>query len=209
LFSRFLFIAFAAVCLCLTGCSTAHNPAGKPLAQMTFDHLQLIPINVGALKSHTDDGDFASESFVVSPYDAIESYLRARFAPAGTHGTLEAAIEDASIKHSYEPSKNKAARWMDVAGNDAYDMLVKVRLTHRDETGQVLYTTVLTGRRIARVNEHASIAEREKRQLEALETMFADLDREILRIVLKDMNLGNMPAVPVTPVMQQPVDSGY
>jgi hypothetical protein len=208
LFSRNFLIAFAAVLICLTGCSTSH-PAGKPLAQMTFDHLQQIPINVGALKSHTENGDFASESFVASPYDAIESYLRTRFAPAGSHGTLEATIEDASITHSYEPSKNRAAKWMDVAGNDAYDMVVKVRLTHRDTSGQTLYSSVLTGRRIVRVNEHSSIAEREKRQLEAMETMFADLDREILRIVLKDMNLGNMPAVPVMPVMQQPVTSGY
>jgi hypothetical protein len=190
--------SFLAVLFIVLGCLTAcaSGPAGKPLAQMTFAHLQQIPVNVGALKSHTEKSDFDSESFVVSPYDSIEEYLRTRFAPAGKQGTLEVMIEDASITHSYQGSANKVGKWMDVAGFDVYDMVVKVRLQHLDDSGQALYNTVLTGKRIVRVSEHSSIAEREKRQLEAMEALFADLDREILRIVLNDMKLGGAP-VPV------------
>lgn len=177
------------VVLCLGACSSTPRPEGKPLPLLTFAHLDPVAVDVGALKTQNEE-DPVSESFVVSPYRAIEDYLHSRFTPKGFRGVLHAFIEEASVVHSYEPSQNKLGEFLDVAGQDVYDMTITLRLENLGEDERVAYGTVLTVRRLVRVSEHASIAERERRQLQGLEFLFKDIDSEVLRIVLSDMRLG-------------------
>ena len=202
---RFILLFLVASLAVLGGCETAMHTAGKPLPVMTFDHLQPISIRAGMLKTHDEDDGYISESFVVSPHQALREYLHARFQPNGFDGTLQATIEDASLRHSYESSPSNVNKYLKVGGVDVYDMTVLLKLEHLGKTGKGVvnkgavnknmdgkleYGTILTVRRIVNVSEHASIAERERAQYEAMEGLFKDLDREVLRIVLGDMGLG-------------------
>lgn len=181
--SKTLFICL--VCFVLSACA---GTGGKPLPVMTFSHLEPISISVGAVRSASEEQGIA-EAFVVSPSRALEEYIHARFLPAGFAGLLQATTEEASIAHSYEPSDSRVGQALDVNGWDVYDMVIKVRLEHLDDHGDVLYGTVLTARRVIKVTEHSSVAERERRQFEAVEALFQDLDKQIMRIVLEDMRL--------------------
>ena len=166
------------------------SPEGKPLPSMTFEHVRSIPLRVGMLKTLEAEGVKSSDSFTVSPHAALEQYLHARFVPKGFDGTLQATIEDASVRHTYEPSTDTVKNYLNLDGRDVYDMTILLRLEHHDRDGTLSYGTVITVRRLVKVSEHASIAQRERAQYEGMEELFKDLDRETLRVVLADMGLG-------------------
>lgn len=174
----------------LAGCETSFHADGGPQPKMTFAHLQPIPLNIGMLKTHDTADMISNETFVVSPYQSLRDYLHARFRPGGFNGILNATIENASITHSFESSDQTINKALNVGGLDVYDMTILLKLEHIDSQDKLKYGTVLTVRRIIKVSEHASIAERERRQYRAMEALFADLDREILRVVLAEMKLG-------------------
>lgn len=173
--------------LSLAACSSV--PAGKPLRTLTFAHLQPIPINVGEIKTHNATEEIPGV-FVISPYTAIQDYLHARFAPGGYDGTLEGVIEDAAVVHSYEQSTSGTGRFLNVGGFDVYDMNVNLRLSHLDRSGGMIMSTTINARRVVKVSEHASIAEREKRQFEGMKSLFTDLDNAVQHAVLGEMGLG-------------------
>jgi hypothetical protein len=184
-FSR-IFLPLCLLFVC--GCTSTQGAAGNAMPGLTFSHLKTIPISVGAIKTNESESPF-SESFVASPYQAFDDYIHARFAPSGFAGFLSAKVEAATISHSYQAANSDVGRFFNVAGMDVYDMTLKVRLEHLNMDGQMVRGDVLTARRIVRVSEHTSIADREKAQLDALEAMFSDLDSEVLRVVLADMDL--------------------
>lgn len=156
---------------------------------ITFAHIRPIPISVGALRTNSD-AESITESFIVSPHEVMEKYLQSRFMPKGFSGTLQAVIEEAQVNHSYEGSGSKVGSFLDVGGLDVYDMSIRVRLEYVGADDQLIQGSVLSARRIMKVSEHASIAERERRQFMGIEAMFGDLDEQVKQIVLKDMQLG-------------------
>lgn len=177
-----------ATLLVLSSCYSPHHE-GKPLPLLTFSHLKPIPIAVGSVRTHTE-ASFVTESFVVSPYKALENYLHARFVPAGPYdGQFEGMIQEASLRHSYEPSPANFQKFLNVGGFDVYDMNIRVKLSYLDRNGALIRGSTLSVQRIVKVSEHASIAERERRQFEAMENLFVDLDTAMQKAVLDDMNL--------------------
>lgn len=165
------------------------NPKGQPLPQITFAHLKKIPISVGMLRTLSESQSF-SEAFVVSPHDAMHEYMQSRFVPKGFSGELQSVIEQASVEHTYEPAVSKVAGFFDVGGLDVYNMSIRLRLEYIGEDNQVIHGSVLNAKRIVKVSEHASITERETRQLEGAEGLFRDLDEQVRSIVLDQMKLG-------------------
>lgn len=187
---RFFKPLCVAAILVLGACSSA--PQATALPGLTFAHLQPLALNVSVVDIRDDSKPLKAqdESFVIAPGEALETYIQRRFAAAGPANKLEAIIEEADVTHAYKPSPNSAGKFFEVAGIDEYDVKVRLRLEHDDGAPQPLYSNTLTVHRMIRVSEHASVAEREKRQMEGLEILFQDLDREAQRIVLQDMRLG-------------------
>ncbi len=178
-------LGFAALSV-LAACSTGE---GLPQADITFQHLQPMPVNVRNVETGVQPGNEAN-GFVISPTTASERYLSSRFRAAGGQGTLRARMEEVTVRHVYAPAKGKVAGYLNVGGHDVYDVKVVLRLEHAGESGAVLYGNTLKAQRTMNITEHASIAEREKFQMEGLEKLFADLDRQVVRVVLTDMRLG-------------------
>lgn len=189
MFKRSLVVILCGLSISLSACAIQPNPAGKPLPMITFQHLQKLPISVGMLKT-SSEATGVSEAFIISPHDAMRDYMHARFVPKGFSGELQAVIEQADVQHSYEASGSKVGSFLDVGGLDAYAMSIRMRLEYIGEDGGVIHGSVLNAKRVVKVSEHASIAEREKRQLEGAEGLFVDLDEQIRAIVLDQMRLG-------------------
>lgn len=177
----FIFLASGA-------CSVTPDPAGQPLPMITFAHLQKLPVNVGLVQTKTDVQGY-SDVFIVSPYDALRDYMHARFIPKGNRGELLAVIERADVKHSHETARNSVGSALGIGGLDVYEMSIRLRLDHMGAGGGVLQGSILSATRVVKVSEHASIAERERRQFEGAEGLFQDLDAQIQAIVLDEMNL--------------------
>jgi hypothetical protein len=175
---------FAAVGI-LAACATG---VGLPSPDLTFQHIQPMPVNVGHVDTQVIDGNEA-EGFVISPTTASKRYLSSRFRAAGSQGTLKAVMQEITVRHVYNPSKGGVKDFLDIAGHDVYDVKLVMRLEHISDSGTVLYGNTIKAQRTMNITEHASVAEREQHQLEGLEKMFADLDRQVVKIVTSDMRL--------------------
>jgi hypothetical protein len=183
--ARYGFLSFASLGV-LAACA---NGAGLPQPDITFDHLQPMPVNVAHVETEVLGGSEA-DGFAISPSEAAERYLSSRFNAMGNGGTLRAVMEEATVRHVYSPSKGRMTGYLNVAGHDIYDVKLILRLEHISESGTVLYGNTLKAQRTMNITEHASVAEREQHQLEGIEQLYADLDRQVVRVVLTDMRLG-------------------
>ena len=148
-------------------------------------------MNVATVDTHVERGNEA-EGFVISPTEASRRYLSSRFQAAGGQGTLRAVMQESTVRHVYNASKGKVAGYLNVAGHDVYDVKLVLRLEHISERGTVLYGNTIKAQRTMNITEHASVAEREQHQLEGMEKLFADLDRQVVHIVASDMRLGTV-----------------
>jgi hypothetical protein len=185
-FFRALCVSFVLV---IAACASA--PDGKPMPDLTFEQISPSSINVAAVKVTNEATSPPSDPFVVAPENATAQYLARRFTAAGAQGVLNAVIEEARVRHLIKDSQNSAAKFLNVAKFDEYEIEVRIRFEHLEtEFSNPLYKNTINAKRIVRVTEHASVAEREKRQLEALEILFKEIDGAATRIVLGDMRLG-------------------
>jgi hypothetical protein len=171
--------------LLVAGCAA---PKGEPMPMMTFAHLKPIQINVSQIDV-SSDYQGGNEAFFMMPDEAVQNYLQTRFYAAGQAGVLKAFIEESSVHKSYVPSDSQIGQYLDVGGLDRYEVGVALRLEHRDARDTALYGKIIRLKRIINVPEHASLSEREQHQLEGMEILFQDLDREVRRIVLEEMHL--------------------
>ncbi len=179
------FLTFSALTI-LAACS---GGGGMPQPDITFQHIQSMPVNVATVDTRVERGDEA-EGFVISPTKASERYLSSRFQAAGNQGTLRAVMQEVTVRHVYNPSKGKVSGYLNVAGHDVYDVKLVLRLEHISERGTVLYGNTIKAQRTMNITEHASVAEREQHQLEGMEKLFADLDRQVVHVVASDMRIG-------------------
>lgn len=171
----------------LAGCASAPEATATP--GLTFQHLRPVAVNARNIQTNVNPGPEV-DGFVVSPYNAAENYIQSRFRADGAKDTLRTSFEKVGVTHTHEGAKNKIAGYLDVAGFDVYKVDLFLRLEHVSETGTVLYGNTIHAARVMKITEHASIAEREKHQLEGLEILFKDLDEQVKTVVLEDMRIG-------------------
>lgn len=180
------FIPVFAVLL-LAGCAN-NVGSGQPVAQMTFAHLQPIPINVNAINVQIEEARTGGE-FVTDPVVAAENYFKSRYVPQGAQDQMLITIEEATVRRGQKKASGKMAQFFDVGGQDVYNVNLRLRVEHVDAQSNRLYGKVFKAWREMNITEHASVAERERHELAGLEKMFNDLDREIAHMVVEDMHL--------------------
>lgn len=183
------YLLLASVACILPACVADPGPGGVPPAHMTFAHLQPLSVHVRSVDIVNAAGGTEGD-FVYDPMNATQDYIKSRFAPQGMQETLAVTIEEASVRKAEKPSGNNVARFFNVGGHEIYNVTLRLRFEHKDEGGRVLYGKVLTGRRKMEIDEHASVAKREKHEMEGLGILFRDMDREITHLVMEDMRLG-------------------
>lgn len=173
----------------ISGCASTPSPMGKPVASMTFKHLQPIPLTIHTIDIQTvETNNMAGFSYDLD--QMVQAYLDRKFVAGGGEGTLLASLDSSSIKRGFEESSNAAADLFGLGGYDVYEAALSLRLEHLDKGLNRVYGTVVRAKRIIKISEHASIAEREYAQFEGLEHLFVELDRHVEKVVLKDMALG-------------------
>ena len=106
--------------LVIAACASA--PDGKPMPDLTFARVAPSPINVAAVRVTNNVTSAPSEPFVVAPEAAAAQYLSRRFNALGSQGVLQAVIEEAKVTHLIKDSDNSAARFLNVAKFDEYEV---------------------------------------------------------------------------------------
>lgn len=181
--------------LVLMACASGHE-TGKPLPSMTFQHITPIrlPVSDVVVEDMSTASSNARTQYFTVPYETVlQNYVQRKFQAVGGNKVLRVVVEQISVDESFEESQNRVAGFFDVAGFEVYDVKLGLNVVVKDPYGSENGVRVQAERKI-KISEHASVAERERRQMEGLEAMFKDLDASMTRIAYQDLGLVSMPA---------------
>jgi hypothetical protein len=191
--SRFPLMCFvmALASLFLFAC-TADD--GKPLPNFDFNYIEPVSVNVANVEAlnhygsakHTAD---VGHLFVVQPDETFRKYLQSRYKPVGPRGNLVLEIQEASVFEFDEDADSKIVNWMGVGGFQEYNLTLKVLARALDIPGFNEKSKVITAQRRVKMSEHASVAERERLQFEALEKAMHDIDTALQRSIRQEFGL--------------------
>ena len=173
---------FLLISLLFTACTTGD---GKPLAQMTFDHLTPIPVYVAGYEVINDKGITRIEGFVGDPAQSITDYFHNRFAPNGSNGKLVARVVDSSITHRVNQSDNSFGALLGVDRDDEYTIKAQMAIQLYGSGAYQFKEVIINATRVVAISEHKSLVDREKIQMAAIDKLIDDIDQEIQKI-LKD-----------------------
>ncbi len=179
-------------CLALSACMGLSGQDGKPLAKMTFAHITPEPVYVASYEAvglSTNKTPFMPVGFVSDPSVIAYDYLKNRFAAAGTTGKLRAVIQDVKVTHEILPSENQVGAALGIGKRDRYFITLDMSLESLGGNGFDRQSVALTANREVYVSEHVSIVQREKAQMEAMDSMLDDLDISIQKVLKEQFRL--------------------
>ncbi len=182
-----------ASCFTLGACMGL-NSDGKPLAQMTFSHVNAYPVYVAsyetvAIPATKKPG--LPVGFVTDPSLIAYDYLNNRFEASGTTGKLRAVIDSVSVSHEILPSTNEVGAALGIGKRDHYRITLKLNLEAIGINGFARKNTAMTVNRDVYISEHVSIVQREQEQMQALDKMVDDLDGAIQKVLREDFKVIN------------------
>lgn len=187
-FRRLLQLAVTCGALTLAGCTTGSNPAGQPLAKLTFDQVQKLPVNVAHVnidnryKPGMDLRD-VSDSFPTPPDMAVEEYIHERVQPDVMSGnsTLYVVIEDMHVYQSEDKAEGFWNHWLGSNDMDHYDVFMALRLYNINDYGHESQHVRLKFDGDLDIPQRYSMARREQTQLRFLEAFMKNVDKAFVK----------------------------
>lgn len=185
--NKFILSLMGIAALGIASCASTAHVGGIPPAALTFENYQPMTLNVA---SSTVTEDYAvqndpkdiSGQFILAPSEAVKRYGARRFPASGTgNGQFNISIEDARVYLEELKQPSKALSWANIGTEDRYRLLMRLRVTSLPDHVDAKSSTVLKFERTLVMPASSSLAEREKKQLEFLETLIADIDAAIQR----------------------------
>ncbi len=181
----------AAALIALPACQSGSHPDGKPLATMTFSHLQPLRLNaasVNVINQSQASGNIA-EGFLVPMDEMIRAYVQRRLVAGGGDPVVNVIIERINVTHERKASQNTVANYLDMDYMDQYKVDLGMHINMEDPLTGGQRGRRFNLQRVMNISEHVSVAERETRQMQGLEEMFRQIDETIVDIVKNDFNI--------------------
>ncbi len=165
---------------------------GEPLAQMTFSHVNKYPIYVASYEVNPVDASRVSLSenwLIASPADIIYDYLNSRFEASGSKGKLKITIKNIDVSYHVVDSDYKVGELLGINKKDLYVVSAVLGLKAYGVTKYDHKEVTLKAHRNIYVSEYSSVVDREKVQMQALDSLIDDLDIAIRKILKEDLSL--------------------
>ena len=164
----------------LTGC-TSTIPEGKPMPELTFEHMAPFPVNVAKIDVENQydpasDPQDVSSSFPSPPDIMLRRYAENRLQPVGQQGTLKFVIEDSHIHHSLVQPAGKFTGWLGIDRKDLYEVVMRLRMFEITADGHERTNAVLNLRRSISIPQRYSVAEKDIEKFKFLEMLMQDVD---------------------------------
>lgn len=185
----FVFLPMLFCAVMLNGCSSYD---GQPLAQMTFDHVKPFPVYVASYEPvnlYAGVKQKRPVGFVSNPSELIFDYLGSRYEAAGNQGKLKIEIADVLINHAVVESDNSVGSLIGLGKRDHYHVKAHINITGLgiDHT-EIRKQNLIVSRNIY-ISEHVSLVERERLEMQALDSMIDDLDIALRRVLKDQFNI--------------------
>ncbi len=177
------------------GCSSTMTSGQSQTPRLTFDDIQPLPVNAAAIDivnqydPATDPHDVSS-LYPVQPDIVLRRFAEKRLKAAGSAGTFRFIIENATVYYKQEAPETEIGEWLGTGGYDRYEVMMRLRLALIPDGGAIdTNSSVLTLRRAASIPASHSIAAREEAQINLIDTIIRDLDREMTNVINVKMGL--------------------
>lgn len=167
---------------------------GKPLAQMTFEHIKPFPVYVASYEvvpyqSQQSRVQALPGGFVSDPAALLRDYFQNRFEAAGTTGKVRAIIDDVTVQHEMVESESKMGALLGVDHQDHYTIRAAVTLEALGTQNYEVRRITMDAHRELYISEHVSLAEREAQQMAALDKLIDEIDTTAQRVLKERFNL--------------------
>jgi len=187
-------IPFLLLFVLLIGCTT--SPTGYQLPDVTFQHLKPIAVDVSNISYTNKAGNVPrpDDFYLNIPYLA-ETYIQRRFKASElqNQNTLAFELETVDVSTVQESSDNDFARFLDVAKHDKYRVLMTLNMVHDDVSRGFTKGQRINVERVMNISEHVSLDERERRQMEGMESLFAQMDAAIIETFRDEFGIVQLP----------------
>lgn len=209
-----LTLAMSALLLSSACASTVQRDV-SPVAELTFAHMQMVPINVSKINydSYVRRGAATwdvADDLPTPPDVAMQRYLKKRFRSIGTDGILNVNLKTAQITSTEVPNENKILSYVPLANVEEYKFEIIVELESTYQTAKPNATNTMRFVRKSRIPVDSTIAYREARLQRTLEELMVDVDEALLNVLsnqfglVSDRNLpkSNLPVKTKLPSVQ-------
>lgn len=181
---------FILLLLCLTGCSYNPQPRGKPLPNLTYEHLNPYAAYGGATQIHqsfkpTEKMDEAISEFPVPPGILLERYASRRFVTQGTQPKMIFNIERAAI--TKKSDEENIIGFLSGAAENAYLLDIYITMSPVAKDGKLTKPFTISMKRELFLPQRISLADKEMRQFEFLEKAIVDIDAVVSKFVTERM----------------------
>ena len=177
-------VVFILLSLSLTACTSTPIPQGKPLAQVTFAHLDPVSIDVIEMDRvvKQDAASPYAQYFRPSAKRTLEQYLQQRFSASGRgDGLIEIAIPHITITDKTLTQQSSNPLWQQ--DRTIVNMNVKFDLFFVYGQNGVKETSITANRSTIIYND-MTLAQREQAMHELINNLILDTDEELVKNVL-------------------------
>lgn len=162
------------------------------MPDVTFQHLKPVSVDVSNISYVNKAGEVGrpDDFYLNVPY-LMEVYIQRRFKATEfqNQNTLAFELEKVDISTVQESSDNDFARFLDVAKHDKYRVLMTLNMVHDDVPRGLTKGQRINVERVMSISEHVSLDERERRQMEGMESLFAQMDAAIIETLRDEFGI--------------------
>ncbi len=175
-------IKFILVTGILSAC--ANKVPFEQLPDITFSHLSVFKINTAKIVVENQfrppiKAPNIEHTLRMPPGKAMESWLKDRFKPLGSSGTLSLIIEDATVtEESLLIDKSLKGR-LTKQQSVIYNMIAKARLQIKDKNGKIMATASASTERSLTTREDISLNDKDRLLLEMVGELMNDFNNSI------------------------------
>jgi len=204
--------------LTLSACTSSPVSTEKaiPIAQLTYEHLNAIPVDVKKINfsSMTDRGSRAwdiASNMPTPPDIAMRRYLENRFKPISGHGVLNITLTKATISYDETPNEIKILSILPIANQHDYTFEIVIDIEGLYLSGLPDRRTTKRYLRKVKLPPQVTVSYREAYLQRAMEKMMVDIDENLTLTLANEFNLirrANIPTkqIPVKTEEPKPED---
>ena len=182
---KFTILPVALSALLLVSCAAPQMNSAEPLPELTFAHMQMIPVDVSRIDydSYVRRGATTwdvADDLPTPPDVAMQRYLKKRFRAVGANGILNVNLEKAQIVSQDVPNDNKILSYVPLANVTEYTFEIVVALESTYMTGKPNAKNIMRFVRKTRIPVDSTINFREAKLQRTLEQLMRDIDEGLL-----------------------------
>ena len=198
---RFLVPALALTVLAAAPGCTTQTVSGKPLAELTYDHIQPLYVsasNIDVIDNYNPSADpqDVSSRFPTPPDIAVRRWAERRLQPGVGTGTLRFVIDSVTAHKSAQGPENSLQRWTGQGATSTYKVVMKISMSKQTDARIGNSNHAFTVTRSVTIPDNWSIAQREAEMQTFVETIVAAVDEAVMG-VLRTESLITVDATPV------------